>query len=57
MVGATYAAKISNRLTSVRITGENAFGGWDAVNTNTGRTVRIRSAAKLRYLIPNPPLR
>ena len=30
-VGGTYVAKVSDRLTTVRITGESRYGGWDAV--------------------------
>jgi hypothetical protein len=32
----------------VRITSESPHGGWNAVNTTTGREIRIRSAARLR---------
>jgi hypothetical protein len=47
-VGKTYLAKVSGNLVPVRITGESVHGGWNAVNTTTGRDVRIRSAARLR---------
>jgi hypothetical protein len=47
-VGGTYVAKVSDRLTTVRITGESRYGGWDAVNTKTGKAVRIKSAQRLR---------
>jgi len=47
-VGETYIAKVSGVLTTVRVTGESPYGGWDAVNTRTGRSVRVRSAARLR---------
>ena len=47
-VGGTYIAKVSNCLVPVRIRGESPYGGWDAVNTVTGRAVRIRSAQRLR---------
>ena len=48
-IGRTYVAKVSGGLTTVRLTGESPYGGWDAVNTKTGRAVRIRTAARLRY--------
>ena len=48
-VGGTYVAKVSGSLTKVRIVSESPYGGWDAVNTATGRDVRVRSAARLRY--------
>ncbi len=47
-VGKTYQAKITGRITEVRITGVNRHGGWDAVNVMTNRKVRIKSAQKLR---------
>ena len=47
-VGKHYSAKISVRLTTVKIVAESEYGGWVAVNTATGRRVRIRSAGKLR---------
>lgn len=54
-IGARYTAKVSGRLTTVRITGESRFGGWDAVNVETGRAVRVRSAARLRAPAPARP--
>lgn len=47
-IGSSYTAKVSDKLTTVRITGESRYGGWDAINVNTGRPVRIRSAQRLR---------
>ena len=47
-LGGTYVAKVSGTLTTIRITGESTYGRWDAVNTKTGRAIRIRSAARLR---------
>jgi hypothetical protein len=47
-IGGLYAAKVSGTVVPVRITGESAYGGWNAVNTKTGRKVCIRSAARLR---------
>jgi hypothetical protein len=69
VVGQVYVAKISGKLTRVRIDsevesrtiGEGGYsgrpkrkigGGWMATNLNTGRQVRIKSAAKLRLHIP-----
>jgi len=48
-IGHTYRAKVSGKLADVRITGESRYGGWDGVNVATGRTVRIKGAARLRY--------
>ena len=47
-IGQTYLAKVSSKLVPVRITSESVQGGWNAVNTTTGRDVRIRSAGRLR---------
>ena len=35
----------------MRVTGESRFGGWDAVNVKTGRSVRIKSAQRLRAAV------
>jgi hypothetical protein len=49
MVGASYVAKVSGKLTRVRIDRESPHGGWEATNADTGRRVRIKSAQRLRY--------
>ena len=41
-IGGVYTAKVSGKVGSVRITGENRHGGWDATNQETGKSVRIR---------------
>jgi len=47
-IGATYIAKVSGKLTQVRLVRESPYGGWDGLNLATHREVRIRSAARLR---------
>lgn len=57
-IGQRYIAVVSGRLATVRIVKEAAgfcdhrsrcrFGGWHAINTETGREVRIKTAARLR---------
>jgi hypothetical protein len=47
-IGAIYTAKISNKMTMVQILEPSGYGGWRARNLDTGRTVRIKSAMKLR---------
>lgn len=51
-VGSQYTAKVSGGLATVKIVEEVWTGdkhtGWKAVNTQTGRTVRIKSAQRLR---------
>jgi len=50
IIGGRYLAKVSGKVVPVRITGESRYGGWDAVNVETNRTVRIKSAQRLRGL-------
>jgi len=51
VVGQTYLCKVGRQVTEVRVTGESRFGGWDAVNVKTGRSVRIKSAQRLRAAV------
>ena len=59
VLGQVYAVKVSGRLQSVRLVAESPHGGWVGRNLQTGREVRIRSAARLRYPVQqatqNPP--
>ncbi len=48
-IGKTYAVKVSGRITYVRIVGESPYGGWNGVNVDTKKSVRIKTAARLRY--------
>lgn len=48
-IGKVYAAKVSGKIAPVVITGISQYGGWNARSKATGREIRIRSAAKLRY--------
>jgi hypothetical protein len=51
-IGGVYIAKISEKLAHVRIDAPAHYGnGWDATNLDTGRKVRIKSAAKLRQKV------
>jgi hypothetical protein len=54
-VGSVYKVKVSGNIADVRITGENAHGGWDGINVATNRKVRIKSAQRLRGLAPKRP--
>ena len=47
-VGGVYVAKVSDKLTRVRIDGVNPHGGWDATNVATDKKVRVKSAQRLR---------
>ncbi len=42
-IGSRYIAKVSGRLTVVRVTGESPHGGWVGQNVETGRAMRIRA--------------
>jgi hypothetical protein len=47
VVGGRYIAKVSGKLTIIRITGTSPYGGWDAVNEKTGKRVRVKTAGRL----------
>jgi hypothetical protein len=47
-IGGVYIAKVTNKLTEVRIDAVSKYGGWDGLNMRTGKSVRIRSATRLR---------
>ena len=47
-IGGVYRAKVSDKLTDVRIDQECPAGGWNATNLATGKTIRIKSAQRLR---------
>lgn len=55
-LGGTYTAKVSNKMVSVRIDAENRHGGWSATNLMTGKTIRIKSAQRLRKRQDNAAL-
>lgn len=47
-IGSRYIAKVSGNLVRVRIDSESMYGGWNGTNMQTLRSVRIRSAQRLR---------
>jgi hypothetical protein len=47
-IGSEYVAKVSGKLAHVRIDRENPHGGWQATNLITKKSVRIKSAQRLR---------
>ena len=47
-IGERYIAKVSGKLVIVCIHSERRLGGWWAKNTKTGRTVSIKTAARLQ---------
>ena len=50
-IGGRYYAKVSGKVVIVRIRAESRFGGWDAVNEETRRQVRIKTAQRLRAVV------
>jgi hypothetical protein len=51
-LGAVYAAKVSGEVVPVRLDKTNPHGGWDGTNMRTKKSVRIKSAQRLRGLWP-----
>lgn len=47
-IGSTYRARVSGKITDIRIDSPSQFGGWHATNLQTGREVRVKTAARLR---------
>ena len=47
-IGGTYLAKVTNKIVTVRIDREHANGGWTATNLSTHKSIRIKSAQRLR---------
>jgi hypothetical protein len=47
-IGGQYRAKVSGKLTVVRINCAGYHKGWNATNMATGREVHIKSAQRLR---------
>ena len=47
-LGKHYVVKVSGKLVPVALVQENPLGGWNGINLQTHRGVRIRSAARLR---------
>ena len=51
-LGSTYAAKVNGQIVPVLLEKANPHGGWDGVNLNTRKGVRIRGSQRLRGLWP-----
>ena len=51
-IGNHYKAKVTDKIVTVEIIAENPHGGWDAKNLSTGKSVRIKSAQRLRGAVP-----
>jgi len=47
-INATYLVKVAGNLVPVKITSEHPSGGWEGTSAKTGKTIRIKSAQRLR---------
>ncbi|MCK6466344.1 MAG: winged helix-turn-helix domain-containing protein [Phycisphaerae bacterium] len=47
-LGGTYTATVSGKVVRIRIDAESPYGGWDATNLGTRKTIRVKSAQRLR---------
>lgn len=47
VIGNTYTAKVSNKSVQVKILRESTHGGWDVMNLNTNREIRIKTGGRL----------
>ena len=54
VLGQVDAVKLSGRIEPVRLVRDSPYGGWIGRNLRTGRVVRTRTAAKLRYPVKQP---
>ena len=54
VLGQVDAVKLSGRIEPVRLVWDSPHGGWIGRNLRTGRVVRTRTAAKLRYPVKQP---
>lgn len=54
-IGATYLIKVASNLVPVKITREHDHGGWEGTSLKTGKTIRIKTAGRLRKLVADQP--
>lgn len=54
-IGATYLVRVTGKLAPVRIVCEHPHRGWNGVNVDTKREVRIKSAQRLRKRLDAAP--
>jgi hypothetical protein len=55
-IGNAYEARVSGKVTTVRILSKSPYKGWVAKNEATGREVHIKTAARLRPLPVSPTI-
>lgn len=56
VLGRRYMARVSGKLVTVVPYYKAVLGGWHATNCATGRTIRVKTAARLRP-IPGEAIR
>lgn len=54
-IGGLYVAKVSDKLTTVRIDSKHSRKGWNATNTATGKKIHIKSGQRLRAAAADKP--
>ena len=47
-IGSVYIAKVSGRLSRVKILRDSIYGGWVGLNLDTNCEVRIKTAGRLQ---------
>lgn len=47
-IGGRYLAKVSGNVVPVEVIAVHHLGGWLCKNTQTGRTIRVKSAQRFR---------
>ena len=56
-IGKVYLVTVSGKRARVRLTNESPYGGWDGVNEDTHRKVRVKTAGRLQREIKDPQAR
>lgn len=54
-IGATYLVKVADNLVPVKLIRQHPSGGWEGVSAKTGKTIRIKSAQRLRKRLADAP--
>jgi hypothetical protein len=49
-----YTCKVTNKVVTVQILASNPKGGWEAVNTKTGKTIHIKGPERLIKKVSAP---
>ncbi len=52
LIGGKYLAKVSGKVVIVKVISESRLGGYQVINLTTGRSIRVRTGARLRPYEP-----